>query len=129
MQKWYIILVTSRHYEHILVVYSKLINNLIKLFFSFFFSFTLYSACRKVDRKSSVLRHFAPYFPLNSGGTERRVSPRLQCKVTKIINISFLRIGIGPTTCRGYSHKLMYLRHDWPQMAFYNIYFFIYLYI
>ena len=37
-------------------------------FFLFFFSFTLYPACSRVDRGSLVIRHSAPNFPLNSGG-------------------------------------------------------------
>ena len=48
-----------------------------------------------------------------SGGTQRRVLPRYQCKKMKILNITFQRVGIEATTYCVYSRMLVYLRHDW----------------
>ena len=53
-----------------------------------------------------------------SGGTRRRALPRHQSEEMKMLNISFLPVGIEPTTSRVYSHTLVLLRHDWPQNFF-----------
>ena len=80
-----------------------------------------------IFRGSTVLRHFAPPFPLNCGwpcvlgdGSQHRYLPRHQNKKIKILNISFPQVRIEPTTCRVYSYTLMPLRYAWPQYIKYN---------
>ena len=45
---------------------------------------------------------------------QRRALPRYRSEEMKILNITFPRVGIEPTTSRVYSHTLVPLRHDWP---------------
>ena len=49
-----------------------------------------------------------------SGGTQRRALPRHQNADMKFLNISFLQVGIEPTSSRVYSDTFVPLRHDWP---------------
>ena len=46
------------------------------------------------------------------GGTKPRVLSRHQDEKIKILNISFSRVVVEPTTCH---NMLVPLRHDWPQ--------------
>ena len=79
----------------------------------------LYPAHSRVGRGNLVLRHSVPNFSLNSGsvacvGTQRRTEAKRRNGniYVNIINISFPRMGIEPTTSRD-SHFVS-LRHDWP---------------
>ena len=72
-----------------------------------------------------LLRHSAPHFvpisggiAVESGGTLCRALFRHQSEKNKILNISFPRVGIEPTTYRVNSPTLMPLCHDWPQKIF-----------
>ena len=51
-----------------------------------------------------------------SAEIHHRGLPRYLSEEVKIINISLPPVGIELTTCRFYSHKLVALRHDWPQL-------------
>ena len=48
-----------------------------------------------------------------SGETQRRALSHNQRKEMEILNISFPRMGIEPTTCRVYSRMLVPLSNDW----------------
>ena len=68
-----------------------------------FFSITLHPVHSRVDRGNLVLRysvlHFAAKFwrhGMLSGGTQLRALPRHHSEGTKILNISFLRVGLEP---------------------------------
>ena len=71
-----------------------------ELYLLFIFSFTLYPACRK-EHKEKL-----------SGKTQRRALPRHHSEKIIILNISFPRVGIEPTTYHGYSHTFVPLCHD-----------------
>ena len=43
--------------------------------------------------------------------------PRYQSKETKSLNISGPRVGIEPTIYPIYSHALVPMHHDWPQIT------------
>ena len=64
----------------------------------------MYSAERRVGRGNLVLRHSVPYSAkfwkhyVLSGGSQRRVLLQHQSEEMKILNISFPRVGIEPTT-------------------------------
>ena len=47
-----------------------------------------------------------------SGVIQRRVLSRYQGEEMKILNISFSRLRIEPTTCGAYGHTLAPLRHS-----------------
>ena len=53
-----------------------------------------------------------------STGTQRRALSRHQSEEMKIVNISFPRVRIESTTCRIYSHTLVPLLNDWPQLNY-----------
>ena len=64
----------------------------------------------RVPRSAEFWKH-----KVLSGGIQRCAWPR-HChwsEEKKILNISFLQVGIEPTSCRVYSHTLVPLRHDW----------------
>ena len=83
----------------------------------FFACFTLYPAYNRVGRYTGHLvlgkLHSVPSVEFSrycglSGGTKRRSLLRPQSPDMQILNISFPREGMKPTTCR----------HDWPPINF-----------
>ena len=74
-----------------------------------------------------MLKHSALPFPLISGGIAYSVTKpnatllsRHQSEGMKILNISFPREGIKPTSYRDYSHTFVPLHHEWPLQFYYT---------
>ena len=72
------------------------------IIFYFFFNVTLHPTCSKVGRESLLLRHSASHFlPIFIGivcGVVERALLRHQSEKNKILNMSFRRVGMDPTT-------------------------------